>query len=138
MIPSICLFCDLSNLVRHLHQYLWIDTVVSTESNTGRCRHYLRLDQTCWVNGQSLHRWVGVSGLIPHSLQIRSLDQLRFVRLLVSGSSCVKVSMQRNVVLIPLLLSKLALILACYRSPQTVSGKHFWLSILYFVSITSE
>jgi len=126
MIPSILLFYNLSNLVRHLCQYLWIDPVVSTESSTEDAA-------TVW-GWTKLVGWM--DSLYTNGLEF--LGQYHIVCKLghwtncplsdyqPSGSSCVKTSMQRNSILVPLLLSKLALALACYRSPQTVSGKGFW------------
>lgn len=97
MIPSIFLLCVLSNLARHLRQYLWIDPDISTESKTERFNHLLRQDQTCFEYGQSLQRWPGVSGSLPQSLQIGSLVQLRLARLLaVRIFLCIKVQAKKR------------------------------------------
>jgi hypothetical protein len=138
MILSNLLFCDLSNLVRHLRQYPCNDPDISTKSRTARLNHLLRKDQTCCVYGQSLHRWFGVSGSAPHSLQIGSLDQLRLAKLLtVRIFLCSRVQ-AKNGTWVLLLLSKWVSALTCYSNPQTECGMRSWLCIRHSMSIATE
>ena len=96
-IPSTFLFSFLSNLRLHLHQYECKEPEIFTDRNIAiNWNHCFKISQTSLVNGQSLHKYTGVSSSFAHSLQSVSsvhprLSRLFVVRIFfVHKSSCKK------------------------------------------------
>ena len=130
-LPPLCF----SNFIRHLRQNFYNDFEEPIVFINNNPNHYFMSSQTSFVNGQSLHRCVGVSCSMPHNLQIGSCCQLRLLRLLA-----VRIFLWSSVHARIRHLGGLAfafqicIILILMKVPQTVYSKHSLLCILHLSS----